>query len=170
MFVLVLSTQSAKAQVYLTKEEALKMYLGESFERKTIFLTDDQVKAIQHSAKAKVESKILTYYVGKKNTSVTAYAFLETRTVRTMPATYIVVVNPDGSIRAMEMLAFYEPEDYLPPKRWMKTFEKKTVDDDLWLKRGVFNIAGATLSAQAIAESVRRILTTYNLVIPKETQ
>lgn len=152
----------AFAQVYLTKDEALSIYLGEKVERKTIFLTDEQINSIQQKAKAKVESKILTYYASPRG-----YAFFETRTIRTMPATFIVVMTPSGTVSAVEMLAFYEPEDYLPPKRWMNTFQQKTINDDLWLKRGVYNIAGATLSASAITESVRRLLATYELVIKK---
>ena len=164
LFIAIASTLGV-SQVYTTKNEALALYLGEKNERHTIFLTDGQVKTIQQKAKAKVESKIVTYYSSQKG-----YAFFESRTVRTMPATFIVVVNAAGNIRAVEMLAFYEPEDYLPPKKWMGTFEHKTIDDDLWLKRGVYNISGATLSAQAITESVRKILATYQIAIAKEQQ
>lgn len=153
------------AQVYLTKNEALSQYLGERYERKTVFLTDDEVNIIQRMAKAKVESKIVTYYSSANRT-----AFIESRIVRTMPATFIVVVDTAGSIHAVEMLAFYEPEDYLPTKKWMETFRRKTVSDDLWLKRGVYNISGATLSATAITESIRKILTTYSTVIAKDKQ
>lgn len=141
------------------------MYLGDNIQRETIFLTDRNVEEIQLKAKAKVESKIVTYYASPKG-----FAFFETRTIRTMPATFIVVVNPKGSVEAVEMMAFYEPEDYLPPKRWLKTFFGKTTDDDLWLKRGIYNISGATLSAQAVTESVRRILATFELAIHKEQQ
>lgn len=151
------------AQVYLTKNEALGMYLGKKTERATVFLTDDQVERIQQQAKAKVESKVVTYY-----SSSNGVAFFETRTIRTMPATFMVVIQPNGSVRAVEMLAFYEPEDYLPTKKWMAAFERKTLGDDLWLKRGVYNVSGATLSAQAITESVRRILATYQIAVAKE--
>lgn len=155
----------ASAQVYLTKDQALKMYLGDDIQRKTVFLTDENIEEIQQKARAKVESKIVTFYASEKG-----FAFFETRTIRTMPATFIVVVNPKGSVEAVEMMAFYEPEDYLPPKRWLKTFGGKSTNDDLWLKRGIYNISGATLSAQAIAESVRRILATFELAIHKEQQ
>jgi hypothetical protein len=153
------------AQAYVTKDEALALYLGKHYDRKTVFLTDDQVQQIQQKAKAKVESKIVTYYRGNNR-----FAYFETRTIRTMPATFIVVLDTSGSIHGVEMLAFYEPEDYQPPKRWLKTFESKTINDDLWLKRGVYNISGATLSAQAITESIRKILATHSIVIRKEHQ
>jgi len=161
-FVLIILGNIVNAQVYLTKNEALALYLGDKVERKTIFLTDEQINHIQQKAKAKVESKILTYYVSPRG-----YAFFETRTIRTMPATFMILITPRGTVGAVEMLAFYEPEDYLPPKKWLNTFQQKTFDDDLWLKRGVYNIAGATLSANAITESVRRLLVTYELAIKK---
>jgi hypothetical protein len=169
IFSICLSTLSS-AQVYLTKEEALKQYFPapSSVDRKTLFLTDKQIEKIQSQAKAKVESKIVTYYVGKKNNITQGYAFFETHIVRTMPEAFMVVVNPDGSVRAVELLAFYEPEDYLPPKRWLKLFENKTSQSDLWLKRGVQNIVGATLSAQGITDGVRKIMTMFELTVPKE--
>lgn len=161
---------ASSAQVYLTKEEALKTYFpaASSIDRKTLFLTDRQIETIQSKARAKVESKVITYYVGRNGKSVDAYAFFETHIVRTMPETFVVVVNPDGTVRAVEILAFYEPEDYLPPKRWLKLFQNKSSQSDLWLKRGVQNIVGATLSAQGITEGVRKVLTVFDLAVPKE--
>ena len=158
------------AQVYLTQEEALKLYFPGSVaaERKSVFLTNDQVKKIQEKSKAKVESKIVTYYVGKDSSGKPGYAFFETHIVRTMPATYVVVLNADTSIRAIEILAFYEPEDYLPSKKWLTQFTNKNPRSDLWLKRGIHNMVGATLSAQALSDGVRRILATFEVAIPPE--
>jgi hypothetical protein len=157
-------------QVYLTKDDALKLYFPDALtvERKTVFLTNQQVEMIQARARARVNSRVLTYYVGKGATGPLGYAFFETQTVRTMPETFLVVINPDSSVRAVELLAFYEPEDYLPPPRWLKLFANKTLRDDLWLKRGVQNIVGATISAQSITDGVRRILATFEIAIPKE--
>lgn len=165
-----LLTSHLSAQVFLTKDEALRIFFPEpaSIERRNLFLTDAEVDRIQAQAKAKVGSKIVTYYVGRLDNHVQGYAFLDTRTIRTEPATYMVVINPDSSLRAVELLAFYEPEDYLPPKRWLSLFEKKKNNDDLWLKRGIHSISGATLSAQAITEGVRRILATFQIAVPKD--
>jgi len=160
----------ANAQVYLTRDEALRVHFPRamSIDRKTLYLTDGQVEQIQAQARASVESKLVTYYVARGSRGVDGYAFLETHIVRTMPETFMVVVDPHGSVRAVELLAFYEPEDYLPPKRWLALFADKTARSDLWLKRGVQNTVGATLTAQSITEGIRRILVMYELVIPKE--
>ncbi len=162
-------TSGVSAQVFLTRDEALKQYFPNSkIERKTLFLTDAQVEQIQSSAKAKVESKILTYYVGTSAEGIKGYAFLETHIVRTMPETFMVVVNPDSTVRAVEILAFFEPEDYRPPQRWLETFSGKSLRDDLWLKRGVQNIVGATITARSLSDGVRRILAVYQTAVPKE--
>ncbi|MEX1139943.1 MAG: FMN-binding protein [Bacteroidota bacterium] len=159
----------ARSQVYLTKESALDLYFPQAnVERRTMFLTDEQVGTIQNTARAKVSSRLVTYYVGRTNEGVVGYAFFDTHVVRTMPETFMTVLQPDGSIRAVEILAFYEPEDYLPPKRWLATLEEKTIQSDLWLKRGVQNIVGATLSARAITDAVRVMLAVFEHAVPKE--
>ncbi|NUM79621.1 hypothetical protein HUU42_02350 [bacterium] len=163
----VLLISTLHAQVYITKDEALKLYFPDQqqLSRKTIFLDDAQVQQIQTAARAKVESKVVTYYEYRENGTLQNIAFFETQTVRTQPATYMVVIDANGSVKAVEMLAFYEPEDYLPPKKWLNQFKTKNLSHDLYTKRGIPNVAGATLSAQAITESIRRLLTIFQLYI-----
>ncbi|MBL7960526.1 FMN-binding protein [bacterium] len=159
----------AHAQVYLTKDEALHLYFPneQNVFRKNIFLTDDQVQQIQGRARAKIDSKIITYYEYREGAIIRGIAFFETQTVRTHPATFMIVLNSDGSLIAVEMLAFYEPEDYLPPKKWMEQFKYKTLQNDIYPKRGIPNVAGATLSAQAITESVRKYMIIQELLLNK---
>lgn len=169
LILLIILAPQLAAQVYLTRDEALKQYFEDgAVEKKVVFLTDEQVTSIQEVARSKVESKIVTYYVGTRDDSIQGYAFFETHVVRTMPETFMAVVAPDGSLIGVEILAFYEPEDYLPPKRWLSLLRGRRLDDNLWLKRGVQNIVGATLSANAITTSVRRVLATFSIAISNE--
>lgn len=156
----------------LTQDKALKLvFPGARIERKTIFLTEGQSGQIERDAKAKAQSRLVSYYVGRSTTGILGYAFFETHTVRTMPETFMAVVGPDGRIKMVELLAFYEPEDYRPHPRWLKIFEGRDLTgDQLWVKRGIRNIAGATLTAQAIAEGVRRILATYRMIMTNENK
>ncbi|OGU63159.1 MAG: hypothetical protein A3C56_06520 [Ignavibacteria bacterium RIFCSPHIGHO2_02_FULL_56_12] len=154
------------AQVKMTKEEALETYFpAAQIERATAFLTDDQVHEIQQRSRSRVESHVLTYYMARKDGRFVGTAFFETQTVRTMPATYMVIVDPDTTIRAVEVMAFFEPEDYLPQSKWLGQFAAKGPADDLWLKRGIQNISGASLTAQALTEGVRRLLASYQIVV-----
>jgi len=89
---------------------------------------------IQEISKAKIESKLFTYYTVRGKDSILGYAIFGSHIVRTKPEVYMVVINPDGSIRYIEILAFYEPEEYLPPKRWFEQFNGKVLDDTSGLK------------------------------------
>lgn len=158
------------ARVLMTQEEALKLAFPSmaSVERKTVFLEKGDIEKIQKLAKSKMESEVVTYYVGKSTAGVLGYVFFETHIVRTMPETFMAVVNPDGALKFVEILAFHEPEDYLPAKRWLALFEKKKLDKELWVKRGIRNITGATLTAQAVTGEIRRILAFFEIAIKKD--
>ena len=164
-----LSIQSSHAQVFKTQKKALQEAFpnGVSIERKTLFLTDEQVNQIQRLAKTKLESKIITFYEGEKADSITGYAFFETNIVRTKPETFMVVLDKKARIKFVEVLAFYEPLDYLPTSNWFALFTDKILSDKLWPKRDIHNITGATLSVQAITQGVRKMLAIYEVAIAK---
>ena len=161
-------TFCATGTLFLTKDDALKLYFPDAqIERKTEYLSPEQKTAVKQKAHAPMEARVVTYYVARKNNVVIGYAFFETVTVRTKDATYMVAVNPDATVRGVEILAFYEPPDYKPIPKWFGQFYKKGLDDDLNLRSGIRNIAGATLSAQALSDGVRRILSIYSLIVAK---
>lgn len=158
-----------RAQGISTKDAAFKMYFADAaIERKTIFLTDEQVKVIQGDSKVKVESKLIPYYVARRHGTILGYAIIETRIMRTMPASFMIVFKPDRIIRAVELLAFAEPDDYKPSERWLAQFKDRATTSGLWFKRDIQNISGATISAQAISDAVRRLAATFKHAIPME--
>ncbi len=165
-----LSIQSSHAQVFKTQHKALQEVFpnSDSIERKTLFLTDEQVNQIQRLAKTKLESKIVTFYVGEKADSTTGYAFFESNIVRTKPETFMVVLDKKARVQFVEVLAFYEPLDYLPTSNWFALFTDKILSDELWPKRNIHNITGATLSVHAITQGVRKMLAIYEVAIVKE--
>lgn len=172
LFVSLIISSSTLAQVFKTQKEALKQAFpdGYTITRKVLFLTDEQVDKIQKLAKSKVESKLVTYYVGSEEDTTVGYAFFETKIVRTKPVTFMLVVNPNGTIRYVDILAFYEPLDYIPTSKWLDLFKAKILNDNLWPRRDIHHITGATLTVQAITQEVRKILAIYQIAIPKENQ
>lgn len=157
------------AQVFSTQQQALERAFPkpQTIERRTLFLDEKQVATIQKLARAKIESKIIAYYFGKDGDKISGYAFFATDIVRTKAATYMAVVNPDGTIRVVEILAFYEPMDYFPTRRWLDLFRGKFLNDNLWPKQDIHNITGATLTTQALTQGVRRMLAIFHVAVPK---
>jgi len=171
-FFVVVILSPAVAQIFSTQQQALERAFPKPqiIERRTLFLDDKQVATIQKLARAKLESKIVTYYAGKDGNKITGYAFFATDVVRTKAATYMAVVNPDSSIRLVEILAFYEPMDYFPTRRWLELFDGKWLNDDLWPKRAIHNITGATLTTQAITLGARKTLAIFQVAVPKDNR
>jgi len=78
----------------------------------------------------------------------------------------MVVIDPKGALRRVDVLAFHEPPEYLPTERWIGQFTGHALDDDLKLGAGIQGITGATLSAQAMTSGVRRALALVAVAVP----
>jgi hypothetical protein len=81
-----------------------------------------------------------------------------------MPETILVTIRPDGAVGAVEVVAFGEPEDYLPRPRWLGLFAGKRLDPELVVGRGLAHVTGATLTTRAIADAVRRVVAIHNVI------
>lgn len=156
----------AAARALLTQKQALAIAFpnGETVERRTAYLSAEQQKTAQENGHVKIDSKVWTYYVGRSSSGVVGYAYFESHVVRTMPETFMVVINGDDTIRFVELLAFLEPDDYLPNQRWLAQFKRKALKDDLMVHRGVRNISGASLTSQALSDGVRRVLAVHAVI------
>ena len=167
--IIILWCSPSEAKVYLTKDDALKMAFPDAeIERKTLFLTDEDIKKIESISKTRLESKLFTYYIARRKEEILGYTVFGSHIVRTKPEVYMVVINPDGRLNHIKILAFYEPEEYLPPKKWFEQFNGKVLDDNLWIKRGISAVTGATLSANGITQEVRKALAVFQIMILKK--
>jgi hypothetical protein len=158
---------TASARVFHSQRDALELAFPEAdrIERRNLILNDAQAEAIRSRSRAPLDSRIVTLHVGWRDNEVLGYAVIEVHTVRTLPEALMTVLAPDGSVRSVRVLAFYEPVDYMPPPRWLAQFDEKRLGPALQIKRDVHAIAGATLSSRAATRSVRRALAFYEVLI-----
>jgi len=82
--------------------------------------------------------------------------------------THLVVVDPKGRVARIEVLSFSEPEDYLPRGNWYAQFQGKALDAELRLKGSIRPVTGASLTASATTDAVRRVLA-LNRVLEHES-
>jgi Na+-translocating ferredoxin:NAD+ oxidoreductase RnfG subunit len=157
----------AQAKVFYSQKEALALAFpdAERVERRTELLDDAQARAVEQLARAELPSRLVTLYTGYRGGEVLGHAVIEQHTVRTQPEAFLVVMTPDGRVRSIRVLAFYEPEEYLPPERWLRQFDERPLDDRLRLEGEIHGIAGATLSARAVTAGVRRALAVYQVLV-----
>ena len=159
----VLAAGGARGQVFTTPERALAQACpGARLEHRERTLDDDEARAVESAAKARLAARTCESWAVWRGDTLAATAFLDTRTVRTMPASVLVVVAPDTTVRRVEILAFHEPSDFRPPARWLGLFAHRRLSDSLWPRRDIAALSGATLTARAITESVRLALALYS--------
>jgi Na+-translocating ferredoxin:NAD+ oxidoreductase RnfG subunit len=163
---LLLAAVPAAAKVFVTVDEALKLaFPGCEVSRKTAFLTPEQLKRAREIAGAEVPSALVNYYEAVKGGQPAGTAWFDTHRVRTLPETLMVVVDPQGRVGRIEVVSFREPEDYLPRGVWYEQFRGRSLDPDLQLKRGIHPVTGATLTARATTDAVRRVLALRQVVL-----
>ena len=159
----------AEAVVLYAKNEALQLIFPEadSIEPEAIFLTAEQASRIEELALSPLESQLLTVHVGRRGDETLGYAFLDIHIVRTQPEALFVVLTPQGDVDSVLIVAFHEPLEYMPSERWQAQFPGKFLTPDLQVKRAIAPISGATLSAHAMTDAVRRALAVYQVALQK---
>jgi hypothetical protein len=138
---------------------------AESVVAKDYFLTKKQRAAIEHLAIRGLDSDLVTVYTAHRGDEVLGYAILDTHVVRTLPETFLVVLDTKGAVAATHILAFHEPLEYMPSDRWLDLLEKRSLTDDLRLGRDIAGVTGSTLSSRAVLGGVRRALAIYEVLL-----
>jgi Na+-translocating ferredoxin:NAD+ oxidoreductase RnfG subunit len=155
----------AAATVLVTVEEAVSLaFQDAATARETLFLTDEQIARVADAGGGELSGAMVTRYVATASGEPIGYAYLDTHRVRTLPETLMVVLEPDGRVRRVEVVAFREPLEYIPRDSWYGQFEGERLSDELALKRDIRPVTGATLTARATTEAVRRILAIHEVV------
>ena len=129
-----------------------------SRERLTSYLTREQLKSLPEGTSALVIRHRL------KCQDQVRWVYFDSHRVRTLAETLAVVVRSDGSLDEVRVLSFDEPEDYLPKPKWFGTFKDRKLGPALELHREIPMITGATLSARAATDSVRKTLKLHEVL------
>jgi hypothetical protein len=152
-------------RVLIGLEEAFELcFPGCEIERLTHYLTEEERALAGRLAGDPLESAIVHPYAAWREGALVGTAYVDTHRVRTLRESLLVVVGPDGRARRVEVLAFAEPAEYMPRGGWYGQFEDRELDDDLHLSRGIRGISGATLTARATTEAVRRVLAVHRVL------
>ena len=135
----------------ISPEDALKQTLGaNSIKKQSKILTKSQHKQVQQLAQTKLKSKLYRVYHAKKNNILVGHGILLTQKVRSKSTAVLYIVNAKGELQTIEIIAFNEPKEYLPSKRWLKQFDNNQAQHFNTQSGSANNISGATLSASAI--------------------
>lgn len=151
----------AFAAQYLSPEQAQKLMFPEAdaFRPRPLSLDMAQMRQVEQIAglpTRSVQWRVVAAYKGEK---LLGYMVLDDVIGKFELISYAVGVNPDATVRQVEILAYREShgsEIRLPA--WRRQFVGKSArSGDLRIGGGINNISGATLSCTHVTDGVRRI-------------
>lgn len=153
------------ATVYLTPTEALKLIFMDSreiiAEKKT--LKPDQKARVEKKLGYKLAKDTWTFFIAKSGANVDGYAIMDNEVGKVEPITFMLAINPGGSIRVLEILVYRESHGAeVKEQRFRRQFMGKTAADPLMLKNDIKHISGATLSSRAMTVGAARGLALWN--------
>ena len=157
----------SSAKVFASQNQALAEAFPDAtrIHRDTRILRAKAVARIEAITRQELESKIVVLHTAYQDDVILGHAHIDVHTVRTQPEALMIVLTPAGEVRSVRMLAFHEPLEYLPTDRWYSQFLGKTSEASLRVGRDVHGVVGATLSARAAAEAVRRVLAYWEVLL-----
>ena len=155
----------------ITRDEALSLAFPRCrIESESAGLTDEEVARVRELAGTEPERRLVRAHRGvDEEGEIVGTAYVDVHRVRTLRESLLVVVDPEGRVARIELLAFAEPPEYAPRAKWYAQLVGKELDDHLSLRGSVRGIAGATLTSRAIVDSVRRILAVHAVLAARET-
>jgi Na+-translocating ferredoxin:NAD+ oxidoreductase RnfG subunit len=156
-------TAPAYAVTYLTVEQAQTlMFEGHSLARDFRTLTAEQMQAIEKDSGVRVTNPNLAAWRDDSGD----YFLLDQVIGKHEVINYALALDATGVVRQLEILDYHESyggEVHLPA--WRRQFVGKKHGSPVELDKDIKNISGATLSCSHVTEGVRRLLSTYAIVL-----
>ncbi len=149
-------TAPAYATTYLTVEQAQQlMFPGQALTAMPLRLDDAQRLTVERTSGLAVPHlDFALWRVGSGG-----YFFVDAVLGKHELITYALGVNPDGTIKDVEILDYRESYGgEIRNASWRQQFVHKSVADPLKLDQDIRNISGATLSSRHVTEGVRRLM------------
>ncbi|MBI2933360.1 MAG: FAD:protein FMN transferase [Planctomycetes bacterium] len=150
----------ALGEEYLTKDEAVRLFFknGERVVEHAIRL-DDAARRLVEKAYGSSVAPDQTVIVGTKEDRVVAYAMIVSEITKTLPMTFIVGVDPAGTVIEVAVMRH---EEHIgtdcAKRRFLRQFDGKRPTDRLRMGTSYQPVSGATLSCNAVARGTRKVL------------
>ncbi len=162
---------SVEAKLLIHPNKILKSYWGDqsSISPKSLLLSEQDKKNIKEKFKINVEESIFKTFVVKNSKDIVlGHGLLYTDKVKTKNMTLLILLNSSGHLETIEVVAFSEPMEYKPSKKWLgKHYNNKKLPEFIISKRTA-NISGATLSAHSVYKSAKVITAVWHYLNSKE--
>ena len=153
--------ESARAKVYLSREEAAHLVFGEQArlieERRA--LTPEARAVAQARLGRPVYDEAFLVLVAQGPSGVEGYGLVMEEMGKHEPITFFVAISPDGRVKDVLVLEYRESRGgEVRQKGFLRQYLGKTSADPLRLEQDITPITGATISARALSDGVKKAL------------
>ncbi|TDJ50382.1 MAG: FMN-binding protein, partial [Nitrospina sp.] len=126
------------------------------------WLTDSQIAAITELSGQKFTAKRLKFYVGIKNGKVMGTMSIGNEIGRSYPITFMVVINPDGTVKDVEVMVYREPHGWeVRFDSFLSQFFGQNAHSPF---DNIHNITGATMSVRSMTRGIKKALAAYQVL------
>ena len=145
----------AASDVKITCEEHLfNLYPENTDFRMHILKLDKQVKKeVENQVKQKFYKDKLYYWTITKGDSTMAYAFLDNVIGKSMPITFLVILNINGNIINTNVIKYREAYGgEVGNKGWLRQFFNRDNNSSYNIGKDINGISGATISVKSMSK------------------
>ena len=162
---LVCGAAPVHAVTYLSVEQAqAAIFPGKKLTSAAMELTKEQRKAIEKAGGVRVRNPDLKVWKVEGG----GWFILDEVIGKHEFITYAVGLTADGAVKQIEVMDYRETYgEQVRDQKWRAQFTGKKHGAKLKLDDDIQNISGATLSSRHLADGVRRLLATHELVLKK---
>lgn len=160
----------AQEGIFLKEEDAPRAVFPEAnfFERRVIRSGEElRGKIAQRMGRTKTSlwEEAYVTYVAKKNQAILGYAVIVEEIGKHRPITFVVGIGTDRKIKDAALMVYREAYGgEVRDRRFLRQYQGKELKDPLLAYRDIQNIAGATLSVEAIGRGCKKALALVELI------
>ncbi|MGE5621775.1 MAG: FMN-binding protein [Bacillota bacterium] len=161
---------SAFATQYLTVEQAQRAMFPDAtrFADASLQLSPEQMRQVEKLSGLPARSASWRVFAAYRGDALLGHMVLDDVIGKFELISYAVGINPDASIKQVEILAYRESHGFeIKSAAWRRQFVGKTVQSGLAVGEGIANISGATLSCTHVTDGVRRIAAVAQVMLKK---
>ncbi|MDT8338349.1 MAG: FMN-binding protein [Sulfurimonas sp.] len=167
LYLLIFFSLPLSAKMLISPVDAMQQNYGakNKVSEENILLTGAQAKKIQEASQVKLGTKIFKVFKAEQNGKTLGYGILINRKIRSKNGVVLYLISPESVLKGIEVIAFNEPMEYVPSKKWMSQFENVDTKMPLSLSKDIPTITGATLSAKSFLDGSRVAFALYNEIL-----
>ena len=148
------------------EEHLFNLYPENTDIRMHILKLDKQMKKeVENQVKQKFYRDKLYYWTITKKDSTMAYAFLDNVIGKSMPITFLVLLNINGDIINTNVIKYREAYGgEVSNKRWLQQFINRNNNSSYTIGKDIDGISGATISVKSMTKGLQKITALYPLI------